>query len=332
MNRVTLTPGQLTTRDENQKRYGGGSQEGIVPSKTSPFILIYVDHHSGAKYGYEDGWLAEEDDLGPIFEYTGRGAIGHQTFFGQAGSRNKAILRHVDERRSLLLFMAEGRVPGSKSAAKQQRFLGQFELDKGQPYIIREGSDEQGDRRRIIVFRMRPMGAFQHSPKDTITRASQTEILKVSSQVTAAALAEPEEGKTGTSRRSAQPSTRTEHRKNELTQRYRNFLEQRGCRLFAYQIKPAGTSSTLKTDLYDETNHVLYSLRGSCSREDIRMAVGQLKDYRRHIEPKNPRLAVALPNMPCDDLQDFLQAENILLVYQAGEDFAGDVTTLISRA
>ncbi|TSB20864.1 hypothetical protein [Streptomyces benahoarensis] len=319
---IPIKPGQLTTRAEMQRVFGGGEREGIVPSTTTPSILIYTDHDSGKEYGYQDGWLAEEDDHGPIFEYTGRGRIGDQTFLGPAGSRNKAILRHVDDGRVLHLFIAAGKIPGSHSDAKQQRYLGEFQLDADLPYTIREASDPEGNQRRIIVFRLRPSGSVQHAKQDVLPAAEKTHARRVSANVSAGSIEEPAAGKKTTSLRSAQPSTMTEHRQTQISQSYREFLNEQQHEVFAYQIKIAGTTSILKTDLYDATDHILYAIKGSSDRQEIRMAIGQLKDYCRHIDPPNPTLAVLVPEKPNADLIDLLERENIKLVHQDGEAFA----------
>ncbi|MER5222500.1 hypothetical protein [Streptomyces flaveus] len=316
-----IEPGQFTTRAEMKELFGGGYQEGIILSKTTPNILIYTDHDSGKEYGYQDGWLAEEDSQGPVFEYTGKGRHDHQTFIGLAGSRNKAILRHADDGRSLRVFIAAGKEPGSKSGAKRQRYLGEFELDSEQPYTIREADDPKGNRRRIIVFRLRPKGEVQHSPEDVITPAKETEVQPVSAAVTVSSIAEPPRGKATESRRAAQPSNIAQLRKAKIQEEYWKYLEGQQHHVLAYQIKIAGTTSTLKTDLYDATAHALYSVKGESSRDEIRMAIGQLKDYVRHIKPANPKLAVLLPEEPHEDLQDLLDREGISLVYQNGEQY-----------
>ncbi|MDQ0776993.1 hypothetical protein QF026_005459 [Streptomyces aurantiacus] len=321
MNESPMEPGQLTTRAEMKERFGGGVQEGIILSKSTPNILIYTDHESGSEYGYEDGWLEEDDNQGPIFEYTGKGRVGHQTFEGLAGSRNNAILHHVDDGKSLRLFMAAGKDPSSGSAAKLQRYLGEFELDFKHPYTVREADDPEGNRRLIIVFRLRPKGIVQHIPEDAITPAETTQVQQVSAAVTASSMVEPPSKGASESRRSAQPSTIAEHRKTQLLDEYLRFLEEQQHKVFAYQIKIAGTRSVLKTDLYDSTHHVLYCVKGESSREEIRMAIGQLKDYVRHIDPANPKLAVLLPEKPHEDLQDLLIKEGIRLVYQDGEEY-----------
>ena len=62
---------------------------------------------------------------------------------------------------------------------------------------------------------------------------------------------------------------------------------------------------------------VLYEAKGDVSRESIRTAVGQLLDYRRHIDP-TPTVAVLLPRRPKADLLDLLQTERIGCVVEDG--------------
>jgi 5-methylcytosine-specific restriction protein A len=321
MDLASIKPGLVTTRAAMREVFGGGTQEGIIPSETTPNILIYVDHESGKKYGYEDGWLEEKDELGPVFEYTGQGTQGEQTFLGRRGSRNAAVLYHVDAARTLRVFMTAGKVPGSKSAAKQQRYIGEFELDSKQPYTLREANDEKGERRRIIVFRLRPTGDYERVDQDVITRAKTTNAYPVSVGVAATRLpepkmVEPKRKQASESRRAAQPSLIADLRQSHLRDQYLKKLRKQEHEVFAYQIKIAGTTTILKTDLYDATEHELYSVRGESNREEVRRAIGQLKDYVRHIRPRNPKLSVVLPERPHDDLLNLLHTEGIDVVHQ----------------
>ncbi|MFD5011802.1 hypothetical protein [Streptomyces chartreusis] len=321
MDLASIRPGLLTTREEMKAVFGGGTQGGIIPSDSTRNILIYVDHESGKKYGYEDGWLEEEDELGPVFEYTGQGIRGDQTFLGRNGSRNAAVLYHKEAGKSLRVFMAMGRVPGSKSAAKQQRYVGEFTLDAEQPYTVREAGDEENQRRSIIVFRMRPLGDYERLAKDVITPADQTDAHRVSANVVTGRMIEPrmvkpKKRRASESRRAAQPSSIADLRQSDLRDQYLDELKKQQHEIFAYQIKIAGTTTILKTDLYDATEHELYSVRGESSREEVRTAVGQLKDYVRHIRPRNPKLSVLLPEKPQEDLFNFLHTEGIDLIYQ----------------
>ncbi|MFF9182952.1 hypothetical protein [Streptomyces misionensis] len=323
---ASITPGLLTTRAEMDRLFGGGHQGGILPSKTTPNILIYVDHDSGRQYGYEDGWLAEEDELGPIFEYTGQGTSGDQTFLGTKGSRNAAVLYHAEAGRALHVFVAEGKVSGSSSSAKQQRYIGEFALDPTLPYTVREAHGKGQKQRRIIVFRLRPKGAFERLPKDAVTRAETTTAHRVLASVAEPKIEEPKrvaakKKMVSESRRAAQPSVIAEHRQSDLRHAYLKELTEQGHEIFALQIKIAGTTTTLTTDLYDATTHELYSVRGESSREEVRAAVGQLKDYVRHLRPHPPKLVTLLPEKPQDDLTNLLHTEEIDLVFRNGSAY-----------
>ncbi|ARF59636.1 hypothetical protein B1H19_22800 [Streptomyces gilvosporeus] len=303
--------------------FGGGPQGGIVTSATTPNILIYSDHETGHRYGYYDGWLAEEDEKGPIFEYTGAGRIGDQTFTGRTGTGNKAILQHVDDGRALRVFIAAGKVPGS--GAKYQRYVGEFALDADLPYIIRQVPDDNGNLRKAIVFRLRPAGAVGREEQDDIPPAEKTRATLVPADVTASTMVEPENNKKTKGKRSAQPGTETERREAALSDDFQAFLKSRGHQVKRFQIKIEGLTSTLVTDLYDVTDHVLYEAKGSATRKDVRMAIGQLLDYRRHVTPAEPQLAILLPSKPDLDLRELLHKEGIALVYRGSGEFVGRI-------
>jgi 5-methylcytosine-specific restriction protein A len=114
-----MPPGMTATRAEIHGLYGGSLQGGIAPSNTTNTVLLFSDPAVGHRYGYYDGWV-EEDEHGPIFEYTGAGTTGDQTF--ERG--NKAILNHVEAGRSLRVFTVAGRVPGSQT--RLHRYVGEF--------------------------------------------------------------------------------------------------------------------------------------------------------------------------------------------------------------
>ncbi|WP_458087104.1 DNA cytosine methyltransferase [Streptomyces malaysiensis] len=323
VNDSQIKPGQITTRTEMMDVFGGGPQGGIVASATTPNILIYSDHETGHRYGYYDGWLAEEDDNGSIFEYTGAGRIGDQTFTGRTGSGNKAILQHVDEGRALRVFIAAGKVPGS--GAKYQRYVGEFALDADLPYVIRQVPDDNGSLRKAIVFRLRPAGAVGREEQDDIPLAEKTQATLVPADVTASTMVEPENNKKTKGKRSAQRSTETERREAVLSDDFRAFLKSKEHQVKRFQIKIEGLTSTLVTDLYDVTDHVLYEAKGTATRKDVRMAIGQLLDYRRHVTPADPQLAILLPSKPNIDLRELLHKEGIALVYRSGGEFVGGI-------
>jgi len=75
----------------------------------------------------------------------------------------------------------------------------------------------------------------------------------------------------------------------------------------------------LFTDLYDTTTGTLIEAKGSVRRESIRMAIGQLADYRRHVGNGLNGLAVLLPSEPRPDLLDLLGSQRITVIWPEGK-------------
>lgn len=142
-----LAPGELIKRTGVHARYGGGRQGGIAPSTVSPNVLVFSDPASGAKFGYHDRW---EDG---VFHYTGEGQVGEQLM----NHGNKAILQHTDDGRALRVF---------KGVRGVVRYLGEFELDED-PWYWSVAEDRNHRRRKVIVFRLRPidMTLWARTPK-----------------------------------------------------------------------------------------------------------------------------------------------------------------------
>ncbi|PJN02031.1 hypothetical protein CG740_16725 [Streptomyces sp. CB01201] len=117
-----------------------------------------------------------------------------------------------------------------------------------------------------------------------------------------------------------------ERRESALCAAYEQHLTDRGHQVQRYRIQVAGTGEELLTDLVDTTAGVLYEAKANTSRSAVRMAVGQLLDYRRHIDHPGLRSAVLVPSKPHQDLCDYLAGLGIGLVYRDGDGFAGSTT------
>lgn len=303
-----------------KKEFGGGLYQGIEPCDDSKTVLIYTDHKSGKKRGYYDGWLPEIDDNGPIFEYTGTGK-GNQTFDGNPGYRNGKIRDHSKTGYTLHVFKADGTEPGTNT--KRQRYIGMFEIDEEEPYVDRLARNEDKEVRQVIVFRLRPVSQVEPLSEDTIPHLPKPEVIPVPASITKSSLAKPEKIKNKTTSKSGTPSTTITWHESSLSAKFEEFLLSHQREVLRFQIRTAGLSSSLWTDLYDANAHVLYEAKSTSSRESIRMAIGQLMDYRRNVEPKNPTLAVLLPSKPHPDLQDLLDSVGINIVYQYNGEFEG---------
>ncbi|WP_416959463.1 hypothetical protein [Streptomyces sp. Agncl-13] len=123
--------------------------------------------------------------------------------------------------------------------------------------------------------------------------------------------------------RKASEAVEVKRREAELSGRFLAFLNEQGHVVERFKIRVKGLTSTFFTDLYDQTDNALYELKGSSSRNAVRMAVGQLLDYRRHIPPKSAKLVVVLPKQPEDDLADLVESAGMKLVYEDGDNFVG---------
>ncbi|MFG3704735.1 hypothetical protein ACGF7U_08390 [Micromonospora sp. NPDC047670] len=306
--------GTTLSREQRMLRYGGGKYGGVEPSGRTPNVFLYSDPKAGSLYGYDyDGWTSD----GKLFLYTGEGRRGHQ----QMREGNAAILKHREDGRALRLFVADG--TEANSTAKIQRYLGEFRIDTENPYITAEAPDVDGNARTVFVFRLLPVGQVLRREQDAseVEDASREALaapvpMEVAELLAGGAEAVPLEVSTRSSYAvSTSTSVIAVKWEADLVRRYRAYLERRGHDCGRYKIRPPGELAVLYTDLFDYTDNVLYEAKGMATREAIRMAVGQLLDYRRHIATC-PELAVLLPARPSEDLLDLLRSHRIMCVYE----------------
>ena len=72
----------------------------------------------------------------------------------------------------------------------------------------------------------------------------------------------------------------------------------------------------LFVDLFDRTHWQLIEAKVSVSRESIRMAIGQLRDYRRFYPTRHPSLAVLLASRPKADCIRLLTDNQIAVIWK----------------
>jgi hypothetical protein len=111
-----------------------------------------------------------------------------------------------------------------------------------------------------------------------------------------------------------------ERRESELVQRFKRVMEEQGHTVERLMISPAGEAKPIFTDLFVKDLGLLIEAKGTTNRMSIRMAIGQLTDYRRFVEP-TVRCAVLLPSQPRDDLAKLLSYAHIDLYYPEGPAF-----------
>lgn len=115
--------------------------------------------------------------------------------------------------------------------------------------------------------------------------------------------------------------TVAERREQRLVAQYQTHLEAMHHEVSAHTYLVLGYPLPLRCDLFDDSDSTLVEAKGIVSREAVRMAIGQLLDYRR-FEPGSPKLAVLLPWRPSTDLLDLIHSAGASAVWKGPAGFA----------
>ncbi|MCP3819496.1 restriction endonuclease [Streptomyces sp. A3M-1-3] len=287
--------GQELNRQAMHAQYGGRRYGGISPSRSSPIVMLFTDHSKGRQHGYSDGWGADG-----LYHYTGEGQQGDQEMV----QGNKTILNHVADGRALHLF--EGIRTGVVA------YRGEFELETEDPWYRIEARDTLGEPRTVIMFRLRPLlVSSSRLPKLEHTPIAKTVVRDV----------DVEQHHTERSEVTSRSNpTVAERREAFLVANYEAHLRARGHAVIRKEITPAGERNALYTDLFDATANVLVEAKANATREAIRMAIGQLFDYQRFLNP-TPSLAILVPTQPRKDLQDLCAALAIQTIWPSSSGY-----------
>jgi hypothetical protein len=288
---ISLTPGDRIRRTDLHAQYGGRRQGGISPSKVSDNVFLITDPDRGEQHGYVyDG---TRDD--GYFHYTGEGQYGDQ----QMVQGNRAVRDHKAEGRDLQLFSADG---------TELTYIGQYAYVSD--YTADAPETNHGPLRSVIVFRLEQLQGVSPGPNrsklDRLPTDPVTEI-PVEQTITESTLIEGER----------EPYT-AERREQKLVREFLASLEHQGHAVCRLQLRPAGEPAPIFCDLFDKTTNTLYEAKGTVARQAIRMAIGQLADYTRLVQP-TPRKVLLVPQQPREDLCNLLKGEGIAVVWR-GED------------
>jgi hypothetical protein len=86
------------------------------------------------------------------------------------------------------------------------------------------------------------------------------------------------------------------------------------------KIVPKGEVIPIFSDLYCKDDKQLVEAKGSVSRDAIRMAIGQIYDYRRFTD-MGTSLAILLPEIPRPDLIELIRSAGITMIYRSDSGF-----------
>ena len=283
-----LDPGQELSRREVHDLAGGGSgQNGMTRPRGSSDLLLFSSS-SGSRYGYNfDGWKPDG-----AFHYTGEGQLGDQVF-----TRGNLQLRdHLVRELRPRLFEEAGR--------SRVRYLGEFRVDTGHPWYPEEAPDRLGDLRKVIVFRLLPVGGLT-SARPVAPEADRPTVRDVPM--------EAHEAETFQTNPRREPTV-AERREADLVRRYTAWLEAAGSTVTRKEITLPDLGHALYADLFDHHRFELVEAKSSASRHHVRLALGQLLDYARYVAHESR--AVLLPSDPGPDLRQLLHSVNITCVYE----------------
>jgi hypothetical protein len=279
---IHLKPGQQIKRSELQDRYGGRRQGGISPSKQTPHVFLFTDPVRGARHGY----IYDGQGNGDLYNYTGEGQEGDQRMV----QGNRAIRDHRQEGRELHLFDVSGGLA---------TYVGEFE------YVGHESADapatKRREQRKVIVFHLQRLSGDSPLPTAKVDQFSDdaVKVVPIEQHLTERMVIEPN-----------REPYEAERREQPLVLDLMAYLRGQGHQVDRLQLRPKGEPAPLFCDLFDSTTNTVVEAKGSVSRASIRMAIGQLADYSRLIDPA-PARVILVPEEPRRDLLDLAASAKV---------------------
>jgi hypothetical protein len=102
-------------------------------------------------------------------------------------------------------------------------------------------------------------------------------------------------------------------REATLVRSYADWLEERGFLVERHQYSVEGEARLLVCDVFVPELSLLVEAKAQDNRNSIRLAIGQLMDYRRFVD--DPSLAVLLPHEPASDHRDLLRSVDVAWIW-----------------
>ncbi|WP_432105745.1 restriction endonuclease [Streptomyces sp. bgisy091] len=291
-----LKPGDQIERKALHSTFGGRTQGGIGPSAKTPNVFVFTDPVAGEKHGYYDDWMPDGR-----FHYSGEGQYGDQRMI----SGNASILNHQAEGRALRVFQgARGTVT----------YRGEFTVDQENPWYSADAPEtNDGPLRKVIVFRLNPVDTAPQEPATKLGRL----LVSHPNQVDDLPL-ERNESETTFVNPNQEPYE-ADRKEARLVKAFADYLTSNGHQSGRQRILPPGESRPLFTDLHAKGLGLLIEAKGSVTRENIRMAIGQLADYSRFVD--HTICAILLPSEPREDLLALAKTQDCAVIWPEGKGF-----------
>lgn len=288
----------------------GNWQSGIVVVQPMNLILLFSDRSVVDQTGYEvEGWI---DDDEVAYDYTGQGTEGDQ----ELTNRNLRLANAAADGIEVHLLISDTKVAGR--ATSLHRYAGPVRVMATRR---ERHPDRTGQSREILVFTLERLaiGSDSEAPDQPVAPLpeplSKHRVRAPHAETTVEVVGGEDHKAYGELHRGQSQETVMTRAEAELEDRLRERLGL----LSRQRITPKGESAPLYTDVFDPETHTLYELKSRSTRNAVRMAVGQLLDYRRYLTADVEHLVVVLPDDPGEDLSEFLHGLGIGLLFWSEE-------------
>ena len=227
---------------------------------------------------------------------------------------NKSLLIHVEEGRRLFLFNGH---------RGEITYENEFTLYDRDPYFWTISPDNEGKLRDSIVFRLKPVKKY--SIKNPISSKIESVSRTIVKEIAIEKSSSKNSRKTVTYI-SQGIKDRKEARLVEEYNLYRKREKLSDLIRHTVQIH-FPKRKILFTDGYESESKTLVEAKATNQtdeRDKIRMAIGQLFDYRKLLEEENVKvdnLAILIPTCPSKDLLDLLKDLKIKIIFKEGNKF-----------
>ena len=306
--------GEEDSRTRIHSRHGGSTARGIsAPARSSGRrnILLWWKPGHGDVYGYVDGWTRSAD----AFYFTGTGQVGDQ-FFTVPLQENGRLRDHeqTGDHVRLLRYKGKNRV----------EYVSELRLDPQRPWVWFDGLDGEGQIRQVIQFRLLPVGESITFAIDAVRDEPPIELEETDLD------AGPEKASFEDLEGLKSPHFKmllsareavAQRRESRLVHAFAAWIlggHGKVCR--GLKIPHADGSTILRADAFIPELNLLVEAKSSASREALRLAIGQLLDYARWIEPR-PRLAILVPHQPADDMLELMAGLDIVCIWKSNGGF-----------
>ena len=227
---------------------------------------------------------------------------------------NKSLLNHVDEGRRLFLFNGH---------RGEITYENEFTLYERDPYFWTVSTDKEGKLRDSIVFRLKPVKKY--SIKNPIA----SKIESVSRTIVKEIAIEKSSSKNSRKTVTYISQGIKDRKEARLVEEYNLYRKkERLSDLIRHTVQiHFPKRKILFTDGYESESKTLVEAKATNQRDErdkIRMAIGQLFDYRKLLEEENVKvnnLAILIPTCPSKDLLELLKDLKIKIIFKEGNKF-----------